>query len=570
MPALRLANPVRLSLALLGVFFVFAHARALPPEGWITGDQGSKFLQTRAFARNGPLEPGIEVLSHDVDPEYRQQEPKLENRGGRLVSEFLWLLPLVTAPFYAMLGLRGLYVVPALSVMVIFVAAAALGRRMGDRSGIRSGWMAVAATPVILYGLELWEHAPAAASVAVAAVLLAPDEEQPISWRRLAGAGAAVAIGSLFREEVIAALPALLLARAVALPGFAIGSFVRDGVYVAAGAAAVFVAAVPMNLVMYGAPLPMHMTQDAWNVVKTTPYFAMRQEILRALLLPQRWVPMTGAALAVGLAAALAHRRWRTFPLVHGSVLVLLAMLVGSPLWRLAHGLRVEDSYAVASAAHTWPFALALLYVPWVTREDNRRMARYLLVSGVVMLAVITLIVPMDGGAQWSPRFYLAAAPLLAVVVAAAFRTDGVSPCPFTALVCAAVVLGSTAMQLHGLMWAWKAKADTARLTRMIAENTTPEEVLISDIYWVPEVTATLAPERRMLLASSYLDIPATVAVTRQRGRPHVAIVSSFTLTGYRPPDAFDAPIVPCHLARTRQMPLPFGLLITHYACPGE
>ena len=100
----------------------------LPPEGWVTGDQRSKFLQTRAFAANGPLDPGIDVLSRDLDPDYRYQEPKMKNRRGRLVSEFLWLLPLITAPFYLIFGLRGLSVVPALSVIAIAIAAAALTR----------------------------------------------------------------------------------------------------------------------------------------------------------------------------------------------------------------------------------------------------------------------------------------------------------------------------------------------------------------------------------------------------------------------------------------------------------
>lgn len=565
----RLAIPIGFSVALLGLFFVIMQTRILPPDGWITGDQGSKFLQTRAFALNGPFHPGIEVLAHDVDPDYRQQEPKLDNRGGLLVSEFLWLLPLITAPFYAALGLHGLYVIPALSVLVIFVAAAALGRRMGDARGLITAWIAVAATPVLFYGVELWEHAPAAACVIVAAVLLAP-EDRPTSRSRLFGAGAAVAIGSLFREEVVATIPALLFARAL-LPGPAIARLLRDGLLVGAGAAAVFLAAVPMNLVMYGSPLPTHITQDAWDVVKTTPYVAMRGDIVRSLLLPQRRLPVFLAAVVVGLMGA-AGRRWSEHAvwLVHGAVLLLLALLVGAPLLRIVLRLPQGPAYVISSAAHTWPFALALFYVPWITRDDNRQMTRFLLVGAVSMIAIITLIVPMDGGGQWSPRFYLAAAPLLAVVTASAFRPIVARTSIIRTAIASAVVMGSVAMQAHGLQFAWQAKTGMSRLTALVADNTTPQDVLISNLFWFPEVTSTLAHTRRMLFTQSYFDIPATVAVTRQRGYRHVTIVGAPTLANYQPPDAFDPPIVPCHLERKRVVPLPFNLTLNEYRCPGE
>jgi hypothetical protein len=80
---------VGLLAVVLILLFAGLQMFVLPPEGWVTGDQGSKFLQTRAFAANGPLAPGIEVLLRDLDPDYRYQEPKMKNRRGRLVSEFL-------------------------------------------------------------------------------------------------------------------------------------------------------------------------------------------------------------------------------------------------------------------------------------------------------------------------------------------------------------------------------------------------------------------------------------------------------------------------------------------------
>ena len=110
-----------------GLLVLFAALqRVAPADGFFSGDQGAKYLQTLAFAEQGPFNPGIRVASADLDPQYEHQI--LENRGGRLVGVFTWLLPLVCAPFLALLGMRGLYVVPAISTAMIFLACAWLGR----------------------------------------------------------------------------------------------------------------------------------------------------------------------------------------------------------------------------------------------------------------------------------------------------------------------------------------------------------------------------------------------------------------------------------------------------------
>src|SRR5215471_2711511 len=112
------------SAILIACFFAAMQLFALPPDGFATGDQGSKYLQTRAFAASGPFNPDIAIEARDIDPSVRRQEPKLKLRRGRVVSEFMWLLPLLSAPFLRLLGMRGLYVVPALAAIVVFLAAA--------------------------------------------------------------------------------------------------------------------------------------------------------------------------------------------------------------------------------------------------------------------------------------------------------------------------------------------------------------------------------------------------------------------------------------------------------------
>jgi hypothetical protein len=290
------------SAAAIALFFVFLHTAILAPDGFFSGDQGAKYLQARAFAEH-PLNPGVDVLSRDVDPGFHYQI--LANRQGRLVATFSWLLPILTAPFLRVLGTRGLYVIPMLSAVVIFLSAASLGRRLGVGNGLWTGWTVVLAAPVLVYGAELWEHAPAAACVMIAALLFAPDRS---GRRRFIATGAILAVGALFREEAIVALPAFVLARAMSARGAgrwkeAIGA----GLFATLGVALVFVATVPLNLVVYGSALPLHVTSE---IAKTGSYADMRLTVLKFLLLPYSFVPAFAVAVVV-LATSVVARRWR-------------------------------------------------------------------------------------------------------------------------------------------------------------------------------------------------------------------------------------------------------------------
>jgi len=573
----------------LALFFIVLQARVLPPDGFVTGDQGSKFLQARAFADHGPLDPGIEVRARDIDPDYRHQEPKLKNRRGRLVSEFLWLLPLTTAPFVALFGLRGLYVVPALSALVVFLAASALGRRFGDTRGVWTGCVAVIATPIVVYGLELWEHAPAAACVMVAAVWLAPPPygEQFASRRgrgaarghllRRASAGAAIAIGALFREEVVMAFPALLAARAVTLPRERMRDLVVTSSAAAIGAGVVFAVTIPINLLIYGAPLPMHVTQDAWNVAISTPYSQVRRDVVVDLLLPYAWTATFVIAAALGAGAAWmrarTHRDSSTSPsdrvllfIVHAAVVVMLIVGVALPIWRLVQGVRPHEAYRVTSAAHTWPFVLALLYWPWIREESTRAIARYLVVGALLLFIGAALVIPTSGGSQWSPRFLIAVAPLLAVVAAAV--ASSVRGRPAISWMARVVIAGSILMQVTGVLYVQRTKARHARITHALAERTLPDEVIISDVFWVPQIAATLAADRRLLFAWSRAEIASNATLAANHGLRRVAVVTLPEVTGYDAPETLLASNGSCRFRRREHASLgELGLMLSRYVC---
>jgi len=395
-------------------------------------------------------------------------------------------------------------------------------------------------------------------------------------------AGAAIMAGFLFREEVITALPAFAIARALSVERDRLKELVTTGLWMGLGAAAVFLGSVPMNLLIYGAPLPMHVTQDAWEVAKNTPYMQVRRDVIVDLLLPASHTALFVIACLAGLAAALAHawRRARTrgtapddralLMVVHAAVGVVLMITVALPIWRLVQGVRPHDAYRVTSAAHTWPFALAILYWPWVAGERERPLGRFLIVSALLLLAGSALIVPTSGGAQWGPRFLIAVAPLLAIVAALAARRPGAGTTTAIAWMARGILLASLVMQASGLFYVQRAKARNATLTHWLAARTAPGDVILTDIFWFHEVTATLAPTRRQLFSWSAADVPAMAAMAIAQGRMRFSIASSVPLTGYEPPAAIDVPGAPCRFVRGQQIGLDnMGLLLRRYGCEG-
>jgi hypothetical protein len=547
--------PLRLSVVAIAVFFAAMHLLVLPPDGFVTGDQGSKFLQARAFAQHGPLDPSIDVLARDIDPDLRRQEPKLKNRRGRLVSEFLWLLPWLSAPFYRALGMQGLYVVPGLAVIVIFLAAAALAGALDDEQPLRTAWLVLLVTPVAAYGLELWEHAPAAACVLVAALAFVPRARPP-SRAALIGAGAAIALGTLFREEVVAALPALVAARALARERDRLGDGLRAAAWASAGAGLVFLASMPMNLLIYGAPLPMHVTQDAWEVAKNSPYLQVRRDIVVDLLLPASHTLICALALGAGIIGA----RLRRLEAVHLAAAAVLTIVVFLPLWRLASGVQPTLSYRISSAAHTWTFALALLYAPWIAGSASHAL-RFLVGSGVFLFAGVALLVPTSGGSQWSPRFMLAVAPLLAL---AACRALPAAPRRMVTVIFAASIV----MQMTGIAFVGRSKMRHAAMTHEVAARTPEGGVLISNVYWFPEVTATLGSSRRFLFSWSAADVPELAAMARARGFSRFELVTSAPLTGFEAPPRIGGFDATCVFERGEQVALDrLGLTMTRYEC---
>ena len=195
------------------------------------------------------------------------------------------LFPPLTAPLLAAFGPRGAYVWPALAfVALIPLLATARRHLLPDTSWAVLAWIAVTASPLLLYALEFWEHAPAVALLAAGTAMVAPCLAGAGSAARVAAGGALVGAGVLLRPE-----------GAWYAAGLALALGPRWWLPFGGGAAALLLPAAALNYAHFGNPLGAHATAVLAPIGES--YVAARWQRV------QDWLWPTSAGEAAGLGA---------------------------------------------------------------------------------------------------------------------------------------------------------------------------------------------------------------------------------------------------------------------------
>jgi len=267
------ASPLRrfAVLAAIGIGFV-ALARGLPPETFFVGDPGVKLIAARnAIAR--PSAPLSIPLPSIAGKPVAHVEPFFFVHGDHSHAVTSEIFPLLSAPLIANVGIRGAYVLPAIGFFVVVVGCVALARTLDHKRSTTGVMLAsVLGTPFLFYGLEFWEHAPAAGVAALATVFWLRNK----AW----AAGVLFGLAILLRPEAacyVAAVAAgsLLLAARPAPKQFG------------RAAAALIVVLLPLaaySLVHFHSLLPPHISSH--TDLLTDDWFATRTTIARDWFLP--------------------------------------------------------------------------------------------------------------------------------------------------------------------------------------------------------------------------------------------------------------------------------------------
>lgn len=289
----------------------------MPPDGFFVGDAGVKIIAAREAARHPgrPFEVDPPLIGDVAGGEY--MDPFFVVHRGHAHATTSLLFPAVTAPFIAMFGIYGAYVLPALSLLGLAWVMVALARRLeiGGNPAL-AGWAVALLSPVLFYSLECWEHAPAVLAVALAIfVAMGNGRSGPLF------AGVAMGIAILLRPEAI--WSALGLATSMTRGGRGV-SVARISAFVAAVAATLAPVAV-FNLSHFGSPWGIHVTANVGLLERG--WWESRVEIGRLWFFSWRRESLL-AVFPIAVLALVSLRRHRLWPLV---LVPLVGVLLSAP-----------------------------------------------------------------------------------------------------------------------------------------------------------------------------------------------------------------------------------------------
>jgi hypothetical protein len=466
-----------LSLLIVGVI-ALAVAWLGDPRTASFSDAGARLATVRTMAANNTWEPDLGYWAGSVDPGATNHPILFATPHGDA-----WVavngLPLVVAgrPLWEMGGARLAVLIPVLSVVLAAYAARRLSRWASGGDGWLALWFVGLLSPVLFYGADFWEHAPAIGLALLGTALVVAEERERCRrrWRELS-AGAAAFVGLLSANWLI---------EKAALAG-------GTGASRAGGRADVAGSEIAQRL------------RDA--VITSVGVFA--NEYWLAL--------MIGGVIGIGIllmaAAAADTSGSTTISGVVGATFACLGMA-----WRLlAFGISTVPGFLTAA-----PVAALGLFGSRTRREQ--------VLWGAALAAIPLIWLTQwvgDHSPQWGARYLLFPTSLLVVLAAGQVVRLGRRPMVVALLGLAAV------MSLVGCAWHIQRTRDVATFADAVMD--VPEEVVVvgDTPYWGSEIGSWYG-DRYALTAQTidgYADarqMAEAVEVARRAGADRLDVMDS-------------------------------------------
>lgn len=372
-------------------------------------DEGGKYIHLWSILQTGKLNTPLLYPARPLDPNLERVPLYYYiQKGNELYSWWPIALPLVSLPFYRLLGWLGLFILPALGGALTASLTGWLVWRLSGSS--RLGWLALVltgvATPVAFYATRFWEHTLSTACIMAAFVAML-EADRAEQWHSAVWAGVFGSLAVFFRLDAVF----LILGAGVAL-------FLRRPRIALAMSGITFLTALPwimLNQWTGGNPFgptfnklieapPLSGWQKAgWKLIA---YALFNPPRVDGFIFP-RWAILTaslGLLVGVGLAWI---RNLRGISLVAlGTTIAICGWVAFQPTWYQAvHG-----------------FVLAapqVLFAGYFVLNRRSWRERPFFVAAIVASTLIYGVVYLwrawigAGGLQWGPRYLLAFYPLL-------------------------------------------------------------------------------------------------------------------------------------------------------------
>ncbi|MDR7416583.1 MAG: hypothetical protein QN193_10465 [Armatimonadota bacterium] len=458
-------------------------------------DSGLRFVQVEALVRQGYRRVSIPYPGAPFDPGARYLPFSgwfLVRREGELHILYPPYFPALASLPYQVVGFPGLLLLPLAGVVAV----------LGTTASLLKTWTplavpAILSTPLSIYGLLFWDHAPAVGLCAGATALVPAAGLEKRSVPAFL-AGVLAGLGLWLRTEMYLFALALVLA---AWQVFARRVAARIVVGILVPALAVWA----LNLYLFGHPLGLKgeaavgaRVAEVRSAVGAVEEWTKRRLLVAYDLLVSTEQPHNGEhPERIPLSLAVSST------VVAGSVLLFWGVRSRDPIWVLAGA--VVAILGPLSAAVTGQHLMGLLpTTPLVAilslaARSPLPEVRFPLLTGALYTAAV-LVSASVGGLQWGPRYLLPAVPLFAWAGLAALVHQSPSWPRGERAVHAALgilIIGGLVVQSAGMAGIHASVRSLATLSGEVERRSAP--ILVSG---AEPVLRTLAPLyfRRVLL----------------------------------------------------------------------
>lgn len=412
---------------------------SLVPEGvFFSGDGGLKALLAEQFSRGKfhadllqPQEAWIRQLWQQGL--YPYEPPFVYYLNNQYFISFPFPFPAISAPFYALFGYRGLYIIPLIATWAIWITASWTCQRLNFsrwQTSFALGAL-IFASNLTVYSAMYWEHTLAVALCFAGMVLFViPIKQAGISPIRSILGGCLFGLSVWFRSELVAMVGILFLLvyfigfgryihRSFRFPAldflqknrelFFVSTFLTIGLF------------FTCNQLIYGRPLGIHamlITEGfSWIKRATEAWNTFRSISVRLF----EYFPL--AIFTLSYLALIFFQRMRekfnTKVAVLGCVVLWLA--IGLLLFSVSSGISGFKTFIKTGII---PLIITIVWLYLLRYQKLKLSARSGLTYGMCLLFIIGVSLLVDyapgevivGGKQWGNRYVLVLLPWLCLL----------------------------------------------------------------------------------------------------------------------------------------------------------
>jgi hypothetical protein len=471
-------NLLPIAIIFVGILFSLYLQIQTPDGSFFSGDAGLKFLLAKQ------LSAGDLRFNLDLNPEnwvralwqggfYPFHSPFVYEISNQHYITFPFTFPLVSAPFYAFFGFRGLYILPLISTWAIWIFTYLVCQRFSVGIGITTATLIalIFASPLTIYSAIFWEHNLAIALAFGGVTILLAKSPKDLSISAVLFSGVLIGLSVWFREELLCLVLALFLIAALTIYfNLKHESFLNPKIIIFIASLLITVSLFfGANTLIYGHPLGAHSFQ-----------------VVESLSLTHR------------LRSALENFRklnsdfFYYFPITIFAVIYLLISCFSKRI-------QLKNEVKIL-------FLICLIFT--------------LILPFILPAAQGISLESRTGGKQWGPRFLLILIPLISTIVAIGLKALTNSATPHLKYLTIAIfstllVLGFQLNSFTGRDFLANSQQVTPLLNHLKQH---PDAIVASSHQYVNQSLASLFDQKSFFLAETSKELETLSAALYQTG----------------------------------------------------